>query len=268
MLFLLPLLGFPAGAHEFWLLPTRFYLTPGDKINLRVFVGENFMGERWTGKSSRLTRFVHYAATDTVDMTTAATRDDTLRTDVEFREAGTHLVSFATNNSFIELDGAKFTAYLREEGLDQVLAQRQQRGEADKPARELYRRCAKTLVQVGRSQPSDQVFACVAGLPLELVPEQNPYALKPGSALTVRLLTDGQPLAGALVQVWQRSPGKKTKIFKLHTNQNGRVLFRLSQPGTYMVSSVRMSPASDRQQADWQSTWSTFTFAFAGTAGH
>ncbi len=99
------------------------------------------------------------------------------------------------------------------------------------------------------------------GLPLELVPEQNPYALRPGASLTVRVLADGRAQAGQLVQVWQRRPGQPLRVFKLRSNQNGRVLFRISEPGQYLVSTVRMVPAA-LPEADWQSTWSTLTFGF------
>ena len=112
---------------------------------------------------------------------------------------------------------------------------------------------------------ADSAFARATGQPLELIPEQNPYTLKIGAALTVRLLSNGKPLSRALVQVWQHgAPGQKnTRRTKLYTNQSGRVLFHLSAPGSYMVSAVYMVPPTDRQTAEWQSTWTTLTFGFA-----
>jgi uncharacterized GH25 family protein len=92
------------------------------------------------------------------------------------------------------------------------------------------------------------------------VPDQNPYALKPGASLTVRVLADGQPLRGALVRVWRQLPGQPAQVFTFHSNQNGRVLFKLDGAGSYLVSTVRMVPAPDPKAADWQSTWATLTF--------
>ncbi|TGE23668.1 DUF4198 domain-containing protein [Hymenobacter aquaticus] len=254
-----------AWAHEFWLLPARFFVTPGEKINLHVFVGGNFTGTRWLGKSSRLTSFVHYSPTDTTDLTALATRADTLSTSVELLQPGVHLLAFSTNNAFLELDAPKFNAYLQENGLERIAALRQQRGEADKPGREAYRRCAKTLVQVGSgSTGALPAYAWHTGQPLEIVPEQNPYSLPADAALTCLILYRGQPLPAALVQVWQRAPGQPTRLSQLHANKNGRVLFRLNTPGNYMVSSVYMEPAADHKAADWQSTWATLTFGIAG----
>jgi len=266
---LLTLLAGTAPAHEFWLLP-RFFVAPGTRQSIPVFVGENFTGTRWAGKSSRLTSFVHYAPHGTLDCTQAAKAADTLNTAVTLGPPGVHVLAFSTNNAFVELEGSKFNAYLRQEGLDAVLAQRQQRGELAKPGREAYRRCAKTLIQVGPAgSDTARTYACVAGHPLELVPDQDPYALKAGASLTVRVLADGLPLRGALVQVWQRGPGQPTAPpIKLHSNQNGRVLFRLSGASSYLVSAVRMVPAAAAKTADWQSTWATLTFGGAGISGH
>jgi uncharacterized GH25 family protein len=117
----------------------------------------------------------------------------------------------------------------------------------------------------GKATLNDSTFAHQTGQQLELIPEQNPYALKAGAALTVRVLYEGKPLRQAMVQVWQRGALGQTitRRTKLYTNQNGRVLFHLSAPGNYMVSTVHIVSATDRKTADWQSTWATLTFGFA-----
>ncbi|MBC8082156.1 MAG: DUF4198 domain-containing protein [Hymenobacter sp.] len=252
-----------AVAHEFWLLPPQFFVAPGTTFNLRVFVGENFAGERWAGKSRRVTGLAHYAPAGPEDLLAPATAADTLHPNVTFAQPGTHMVVLSTNNAFLTLEAAKFNAYLKEDGLDYILLQRQQGNSLSKPGREAYRRCAKTLVQVGSPATTDtaRAWSRPTGLALDLVPEQNPYALRVGGSLTIRVLADGLPRPGQLVQVWQRTAGKPVQIIKLYSNQNGRVLFRLTSPGQYMVSTVRMVPAT-LPEADWQSTWSTLTFGF------
>ncbi|GAB2451753.1 hypothetical protein GCM10011375_37340 [Hymenobacter qilianensis] len=264
---LLPLLAWSVAglAGEFWLLPPRFFVLAGSQQNLHLFKGDNFVGERWAGKSARLASLYHYTATDSVDLTAAATSADTLQTAITFPTPGMHLLALTTTNSFVELADDKFTAYLQEAGLDNTIALRRQRGETTKPGRELYRRCAKTLLVAGPITTYDSTFARASGQALELIPEQNPYALKTGAALTVRVLYEGKPLRRALVQVWQRGAPDQTitRRTKLYTNQSGRVLFHLSAPGSYMLSAVHMVPTTDRKTADWQSTWATLTFGFA-----
>ncbi|MBC6605220.1 DUF4198 domain-containing protein [Hymenobacter sp. BT188] len=270
-LIILPLLACSVAglASELWLLPPRFFVLAGNQQNLHVFVGEDFTGERWAGKSARLTSLHHYTATDSVDLTAAATSADTLQTAITFQKPGLHLLALTTTNSFVELAGDKFTSYLQETGLDNALTLRRQRGETTKPGRELYQRCAKTLLVAGPIITYDSTFARPSGQALELIPEQNPYALKAGAALTVRVLYEGKPLPRALVHVWQRGAPNQTitRRTKLYTNQNGRVLFHLSAPGSYMLSTVCMAPTTDRKTADWQSTWATLTFGFAPQKG-
>lgn len=259
-----------AAAHEFWLAPPHYFVAAGQKINLQTWVGENFTGQRWAGKSNRITRFIHAGPAGTEDLTTSATQADTLQTALTFAQPGTHVVALATNDAYLEQTAEQFNTYLKEEGLDNVLVLRQQRNELTKPAREAYRRCAKTLIQVGKvnSRDTARAYARPVGLPLELIPEQNPYLLRPGAVLTVRVVQDGQPVTGALVQVWQRQPGQKPKASRLYSNLSGRILLRLSTPGSYLLSTVRMAAIPDHTRADWHSTWASLTFGTAGPTGY
>ncbi|WP_220612094.1 DUF4198 domain-containing protein [Hymenobacter sp. HSC-4F20] len=256
-----------AWAQEFWLEPARFFVGPGAAVYLRRLTGPEFRGQRWLGKSSRVAGLVHYApGAPPANLLPQATAADTLATTLTLRQPGTHLVALATTNAFVTLPAPEFTAYLRAAGLEYALAQRQQHGETEKPGREAYRRCAKTLLHVGPLLGPDtaRAWARVVGHPLELVPEQNPVRLPAGSSLTVRVLAEGRPVAGQLVRVWRRGTTAPALLGTFRSNQNGRVLFRISGSGEYLVGSVRMvaAPAGQEvpQPLDWQSTWATLTF--------
>ncbi|MBO2008193.1 DUF4198 domain-containing protein [Hymenobacter negativus] len=258
-------------AHEFWLEAPRFRLQPGQTVSVHTFVGADFKGEPWTTKATKIQRLVRYGPTptDSTSLTPISpTEADTFHTAFYFKQPGTHVVLLRSTNSFIELPADQFTAYLREEGLDYALKLRQERDEMAKPGRETYRRCAKALIQVGEAAATatatDSACRHVYGLPLELVPEQNPYRLAADKALTVRVLRAGKPAFGVAVQVWQRQPGSlPTTHYTTRANQNGRILLRLSGPGPYLLAAVEMgvSPAKLHDRADWQSTWASLTFA-------
>ncbi|MBF9144223.1 DUF4198 domain-containing protein [Hymenobacter properus] len=269
---LLAFLSFTAAlAHEFWLEPPRFRLAPGTTAHVHTFIGADFAGKPWTTKATKVLRLVRYGPTpaDSTNLTPQnAAETDTFRTDFYFRQPGTHVVLLRSTNSFLELPADQFTAYLREEGLDYALKLRQENEQMDQPGRETYRRCAKALVQVGEagatSPATDSACRHVYGLPLELVPEQNPYRVALDKSLTVRVLRAGKPAFGAAVQVWQRQPGGlPTTHYTTRANQNGRILLRLSGPGPYLLATVDMRPATAglRDRADWQSTWASLTFA-------
>ena len=265
------LLATTALASEVWLEAPRFRLQPGEAVHVRAFVGQNFAGGPWTTKATKVLRLVRFgpAPADTTSLTPRnAAETDTFRTGFPFAQPGTHVVLLQSTSSFTELPAEQFTAYLRAEGLDYALKLRQENDETAKPGREAYSRCAKTLIQVGDPAlvplAADSACRHIYGLPLELVPEQNPYRLAADKALTVRVLRGGRPAFGAAVQVWQRQPGGlPTTHYTTRANQSGRILLRLSGPGPYLLATVDMRPAPVRlrARADWQSTWASLTFA-------
>jgi uncharacterized GH25 family protein len=281
---LLPLFLLPAAvlAHEFWLQPDSFRVAPGAAVPLRLVVGENFVGKAWARPTRRVRRFVRYGPSGAADSTDLrpALLADSLAPALRCAALGTHVLALTSRLAYIELPAAEFTAYLRAEGLGYALRQRQEASEATtKPGREAYQRCAKALVLAtsGSRLPdatADTAFRRVLGLPLELVPEQNPYRLRAGAALTVRVLRHGQPVPGAEVQVWQVSaPDSKPTTapavthFTAYSNAQGRLLLRLSGAGPYLLATVRMENAppalalpGTAARPDWLSTWASLTF--------
>lgn len=256
-------------AHECWLEPGRYDVPTGTRQYLSRCVGVRFKAEPWKMPSQRVRQVLHLAPGHTTDLTTLATVGDTLRTTLSFMRAGTNVVTLRSAETLSTLEGAKFNAYLREDGLTNVLALRTSRKELDKPGREAYSRCLKTLVRVSSDRPgappdpADTVWRQRVGLPLELVPERDPYRLHSGDSLVVRLLAGGQPSVGQLVQVWHRARRAGTptaKPLRLTTDLRGRIAFRLSPATAVLLSSVRMTAHPARDSADWQSTWTSLTF--------
>lgn len=267
-------------AHEFWLQPASFRTMVGASVPIKLLVGADFAGTSWARPTRRVRRFVRFGPTpaDSADLRPALLADS-LAPALRCSAPGTHVVLLTSQLAFIELPAAQFTAYLREEGLSQALRQRQEADESTtKPGREAYRRCAKALVLATRGPAlpptaADTAYRRVLGLPLELVPEQNPYRLRPGAALTVRVLSQGRPVPGAQVQVWRPTPptGPHHTLapgqlaithFSTYANAQGRVLLRLPDAGPYLLATVRMeaAPATLASRADWLSTWASLTF--------
>lgn len=278
------LLATTALANEFWLQPASFRVAVGTPVPLRLLLGENLAGQPWPRPARRTQRFVHLGPTspaDSADLRPALLADSVAPT-LTCRVPGTHVVALTSALAFSELPADKFTAYLRAEGLDRALLYRQQQGQTTtKPGREAYRRCAKLLMLATSGPrsprpPADTLYRCPLNLPLELVPEQNPFYLRPGAALTLRVLRHGQPMAGALVQLWDASPvapaGRGVaapagpRHFATRANNSGRVLLRLPGVGPYLAVAKYMeaSPMSLGSRADWLSTWATLAFAGPG----
>lgn len=253
---LLGSLGIAFG-HEFWLEPTQFFAKVGDQISVRVLVGENFTGERSEGKKNRLIQYLHHTATGIKDLLPTLAGDTYGDVPVPLTTAGTHLFSLANTPKFLAMKADSFLLYLEEDGLDNAIDARKQRGETDKPSRELYQRCVKTLVQVGPK--TDDTFAKNTRMKLEIIPLGNPYAQRSGQTATFRILFDNKPLAGALVRYWNRDVANRVTEEKQRSDAQGHARFRLKS-GASMVSLVRMVPNDNPAEADWRSYWGSFTF--------
>ena len=101
----------------------------------------------------------------------------------------------------------------------------------DADGSERYSRCAKSIVQVGPAGagPQNQVSKPV-GLPLEIVPEANPYGVPRSANLPVRVIYAGRPLAGALVKLTDLN--NDASPFEVHlTDHDGRATFNDAQAG-------------------------------------
>lgn len=246
-------------AHEFWLKPQRFLLKVGERVPIRLQVGENFTGEAVDVRKARIIQFIHHSKVGAQSVKDQVREGENGGVTIHFPTEGTHLLSYRSTAKFIELPADKFNAYLQEDGLDNVLEARRQSGQGSKAGRELYSRCVKSLLQVGST--TDETFQLSTGDRLEITPEQNPYALANGDSLSVQIRFDGQPLEKALVRVWNKSTGT-LRVDTLRSNSTGRIAFPLTRKGIWMVSLVRMIPYPDNRKADWQSFWGNLTFGF------
>lgn len=248
-------------AHEFWIFPENFFPKLGDKLAWKIQVGEEYLGERWGGGSRRVERLRLFTNKGQKDLTATIQQSDAQVAPPAFtiEQAGTQMLVLETNNSFIELEADKFEAYLKEDGLNLALDYRQKNAEQQKMGREFYRRCAKTIMQVGTA--TNDLPTQPTGVDLDIVPLQNPYALKPGSPLSCRILYDKKPLANAMVRCWRRVDGK-TEVEFQETDARGEATFELTKKGkaAYMLSSVHMVRLTGNDKADWQSLWGSVTF--------
>jgi uncharacterized GH25 family protein len=130
------------------------------------------------------------------------------------------------------------------------------RNETGTAVRERFSRCAKSLVLSGPA--SDAQGDRVLGFTLELVAERNPYALRPGQELPLRLTYQNRPLAGALVvAINSLDPARKQA---LRTGNDGRVRFQLRPGGLWLIKAVHMVRAPIMSKADWMSYWASLTF--------
>lgn len=252
------LLSLVVQAHEFWMQPDKFTYAIGEMAQINFMVGENFVGERWNTANHRILRLERYAGDTHEELLNRVNTGAGRNLEVRLTDRGTQLFVLQSNSAFIELEAEKFNEYLQEDGLDEVYAHRKSTNTLDTPAKEFYSRCAKLLLQSGIAP--DETFSTVAGLPLEIVPLQNPYRLKQGDEMSFQVLYEGKPLPFTLVKVWNRK-NNNTILQNIYTQKDGVITTRLGNTGSWMISSVKMIPSKE-EGAEWQSYWASLVFGF------
>jgi uncharacterized GH25 family protein len=251
-------------AHDFWLQPSEYWITVGAHTSLTLQVGHGPSRQRSPIPARRIVHFEAIAPdgamTDLHERLElgGSTKDG----DFELHEPGTHVLILQTDDrAQTRLPAIRFNDYLKAEGLTPALDQRARLHRMDADGSERYSRCAKAIVQVGpkTASPPDRVDKPV-GLPLEIVPEVNPYGASQ-STLPVRVFYAGLPLAGALVKLTDLRHDESP--LEMHvTDGNGRAVFTMPISGTWLLNTIWTKPLSPSEETDFETTFSSLSLGF------
>ena len=279
----------PALAHDFWIEPDRFRPRAGDVVTVRLKVGERFEGDPVPRSDALIERF----ALVTEGGETPVVGRDAAEPAGRVRAAapGPAVLAYRSRTTPLELDARKFETHLAEEGLESIIEARARRGDSAKPGKEIFSRCAKSLLAIGPPAGADAAPPAVGagaaspgprtrtssgatgkgrlplyrrplGLTLEIVPEADPYDLKPGARFPVRVLHEGRPLGSVLVVAMNaEDPAKRVSA---RSDKAGRASLVLERPGFWLVKAVHARPAPKVSDADWESLWASLTFEVPG----
>ena len=159
-----------------WIEPTTFSPEPGQMVGVRLRVGQDLLGDPVPRDPALINQFV---VEDSAGRKPVIGRDGADPAGfLRVAAPGLLVIGYRSNPSAVELAADKFNQYLKEEGLDAVAALRARRNETGAKARELFSRCAKSLVFSGT--PSEAQGDRPLGFTLELVAERNPYTMRAG----------------------------------------------------------------------------------------
>jgi hypothetical protein len=193
-------------------------------------------------------------------------------------EPGTWVAGLSTHPNKIELKAKDFNEYLEHDGVLDEVEWRKQNNALDEDAYEQYSKHVKAIFQVGGKKTDD--WKTVLGYPIEFVPERNPYELKPGESLNVKLLWNGQPLPNQLVYAGSDGGGDHGHTHthadaqghehkegeshshdatQLRTNAMGVVSVLLTNEGQWFLRTIHMAHPADAKLTH-ESNWATLTF--------
>ena len=244
----------PLLAHDMWIEPMTFSPQTGEIVGVKLRVGQDLLGDPLPRTTSLINQFI---VEDSEGRKPLVGRDGSDPAGfLRVAAPGLLVIGYNSNPSSVELTPEKFNQYVKEEGLDTIAALRASRNETGSKAREIFSRCAKSLVLSGPA--SETAGDHRLGFTLELVAERNPYTLRAGQDLPVRLTYENRPLVGALVVAMNRlNPSEKVTA---RTDKDGRVRLRLRPGGMWLIKAVHMIPAPASANAEWASYWASLTF--------
>jgi uncharacterized GH25 family protein len=252
-------------AHDFWLQPSEYWINPDTLDLMTLQVGHGPFRQRSPIPARRITRFQAIAPSGVAVDLRQRLRLGQGAEDGDFRlnDPGTYVLVLQTDDGAqTHLPAIRFNDYLKVEGLTPALEQRARLHRMDADGSERYSRCAKSIVQVG--QPRAGLPAQVnkpVGLPLEIVPEANPYGAKRSAALPVRVIYAGHALAGALVKLTNLANDASPFEVRL-TDREGRASFTMPNAGAWILNVIWTKALPRSEETDFETVFSSLSFGF------
>lgn len=265
-------------AHDFWLVPDAFDVTPGGWIEVRGQTSSKFPTSESAVALDRIAeaKVVTAQAEERVSALSHSGSSLLLRHRPSAR--GQRIVAVRLHPRTVRESSESFRRYLALEGAPEALERYEKEGllPTDSVMRR-YAKYAKTIVEVGPGGP--RAFARAVGHPLELVPLADPARTRAGDSLSFRLLLGGAPLANARLHAGvvpaasvpasvsadassgsDSSRARGIADLSLTTDQRGVVSVPLHHAGLWNVRGIHILPAQSGTGADWDVHWVTFVF--------
>jgi uncharacterized GH25 family protein len=248
------LLAAPLTAHDTWLLARPSAVQPGAAVVLELTSGMAFPAPDTAIKPDRVARAGMRLAGATADLKDRRSAAKFLQFKTMPSKPGIATLWVGLAPKSIELKPAEVKEYLDEIGAPESV-RRAWREQNPQRWRELYTKHAKTFVRVGRPA-GDRSWAQPVGLALEIMPEKDPTALRPGENLPLRVLLQGKPIPSFSVALVGQ--GEIHGMLKT-TDEQGRVVFPVTKAGRWMLRATDVRRSS-KSGADWESDFATLTF--------
>jgi uncharacterized GH25 family protein len=252
----------PGGAHDFWVQPGEYQVMPGLATSVILLVGHGPDRQRSAIPLRRITRFEAVGPRGfRVDFRSSlqlgGPRNDGM---VVFRQPGTYVLVLQTDaRAYSLLPAIRFNDYLRVEGLTPALLFRERTHRTSAEGSETYSRQAKTIIRVGDEPDPAPAVTQPLGLPLEIVPDVDPWAERCPRELPLHVLYRGRPLAGALVKLTDLE--HDANPIEMHlTDEKGRATFSVRELGAWLLNVIWTEVAPASSDADFATTFSSLTF--------
>lgn len=250
-------------AHDFWIVPTAFAVAAGDAIEIEGRTSTNFPSSLSAVAPERVAEARVIGSASDERVSEMSTREKSLVLRHRPSAPGQRVVAVALASRAARTTPARLERYIALEGAPELAARYRQDGaypQADSLT-QTTAKYAKTVVEIGARGP--RAFTRLAGHPLELVPVNDPAALRPGDTLRVRVLYRGRPLAGAHlhagVAARDSAHAAAKKDLSITTGADGVARVPLAEGGLWNVRTLHGAPVAEGG-ADWEVLFATLVF--------
>lgn len=272
-------------SHDMFLKFDAYHLQPNTQAVLQLFNGTFKKSDNIIDRNRMAdVSLVGNGKRTAVDSTSWFEKKNITYLNFKTGNEGTWVAGLSTTPRAIELKAEDFNAYLKSDGVLEVLEHRKNTNTLDTDAVEKYAKHVKTIFQVGNKLSDD--WNVNLNYPLEFIPLQNPYNIHSGHNFEVRLLFNGAPLKNHYVYVGTDAETNTTETTHSHnggeahshshenteasehkhpttqqfkTNEEGVVSFEINSEGTWYLRTIKMVESLDAKLTH-ESNWATLTF--------
>lgn len=240
-------------AHDLFLVADSWTPKIGESVNVKMTVGHNFPDGTSLGMADKMDVFLM--------------SPDGKTSPLSLKENGIYQVaSFTPKTAGAYMVMTKYPYYSTRTKAGKSLQQPKSEVKEAIEYSTYVSRSSKAIIKTSGAGDAKMVTKPL-GMDLEIVPQVDPTTVKPGGLLPVQILYKGKPIVPSTneeIDVKAVYAGfqtdEDTYSFAGHTDENGMIRIKITEPGTWMIIVERRIPAADQSKADTELYGSTLTF--------
>lgn len=267
-------------SHDMYLKLDTYFLQPDTPATIKLFNGTFEKSENVIDRNRMIdVSIVGNGVRERIDSTQWSEKDSMTLLSFKTGAPGTYVAGLSTYARNLEMDAKAFNDYLAHDGVTDMLEWRKANGALEQAANEKYSKHVKTIFQVGDKKTDD--WNVNLGYPIEFIPLSNPYNLKEGDRLSVKLLSKGVPLTNQLITIDSKEAHSHghdhnststnhehgdtdhghhhNGSAQVRTDKNGEFTVELTNSGSWFLRTIHMIETTEADLTH-ESNWATLTF--------
>src|SRR5687767_10028152 len=179
-------------SEEIWLQPERGFVTLGASLGIRLSMSEGDEGKQIPLTADYVERALSRVSGDQPSLVNPMTRENGVVFSVRLPTPGVLVFAVELKGRVREIAESAVESHIRSLHAGETLRAEWHAMPQPRRWRENHVLIGKTFVRVGEPAADDRSWAEPLGLPLEIVPENDPTGLRVGAEFTVRLIQSGK----------------------------------------------------------------------------